>query len=61
MAESFRPWAEVTGIKPDRVSSSPDERVAHALEYIASQMGELNANLAKLINALDAKREDSQR
>jgi hypothetical protein len=36
----------------DTVAPSPEARAAHALEYIATQLDELNANLKVLITEL---------
>ncbi len=57
-AEPFIPAGpiEVKGrqvVKPgDQLPPSPETRMAHALEYIAAQIGDMNRKLDRLIEAI---------
>ena len=39
----------------DKIAASAEGRIAHALEYIAAQLGDMNRKLDRIIEALPSK------
>ncbi len=40
----------------DKVPPSPESRMAHALEYIAAQLGDMNRKLDRIIEGISPRR-----